>query len=245
MADTGSILRNAHIKCSSPQFAAEQLDFVMRLLGYKPIKSLEEKSSHNDLKVSSNIETQDFLISMLTGGWISIYNDDFYLMEEITRRLTGAVATRGFYLWAEEGVSWGYSYYTLGELQDEFCSAIEELYESLFDSPPTMEERERLTGNPKQLLGDFNVRIVSPEYVAKLFRVDKSYAKGCMVKFAQLFGIQTAGRTYQSIMELPDGEKFGRQRFNLLRFFASAEKEEDKDGAAPQSTVEDVAVVED
>ena len=246
MAETSNILRNAHLKFSSPQFVAEQIDFVLRLLGYRPIRPLEQGHSHHKVPVPEGVATQDFLISMLTGGWISIYNDDFYLMEEVARRLTGVLSTRGFYLWAEEGTAWGYSYHLNGKLEDEFCSAIEELYESLFDSPPTMEERERLAGNPKQLLADFNVRTVSPEYVAKLFRVDKSYAKGCMVKFAQLFGIETAGRTYQTIIGLPDDEKFGRERFTLLRYVLTEEAPEEevpKPPVAPED--EDIEVVED
>jgi len=243
--ETGTILRNAHLKFSSPQFVAEQVDFVLRLLGYTPIQPLELGHNHARVAVPPGVHTQDFFISMLTGGWITIYNDDFYLMEEITRRLTGSLSTRGFYLWAEAGASWGYTYYLNGELQDEFCSAIEELYESLFDSPPTMEERERLSGNPKALLADFNVRTVSPEYVAKLFRVDRAYAKGCMVKFAQLFGIETAGRTFSTVAALPDDEKYGRERFSLLRYVEGPSEEQAPDGTAPADTTEVIAVVDD
>ncbi len=244
MVETG-ILRNAHLKFSSPQFVAEQIDFVLRLLGYRPIRPLEQGHSHHKVPVPEGVQTQDFLISMLTGGWISIYNDDFYLMEEVARRLTGVLSTRGFYLWAEEGKAWGYSYHLNGKLEDEFCSAIEELYEMLFDSPPTMEERARLAGNPKQLLADFNVRTVSPEYVAKLFRVDQSYSKGCMVKFAQLFGIETAGRTFQTIMALDEAEKYGRERFTLLRYVFTDEKSEEERPTPPSPQDEDIEVVVD
>ena len=214
MAGTDRILRNVHVKCSSPQFVAEQLDIILKVLGYVLYKP-------ETMQVSSTDDREDFLISMLTGGWISIYNDEFFAMEEVARRLSGHLGCPTFYLWAEEEASWGYSYYANGNLTDEFCSAIDDLYDALFDSPPTEEERRKLTGDPALLLEEFRVKQFSPDYLYKLFRVEKAYSKGCLVKFAQIFGIQTAGRSFHSIWSLPDEEKFGRERFSLISYVSS------------------------
>lgn len=213
---TGRILRNVHVRCSSPQYVIEQLDAVMNLLGYDRLRSL-------DTVADESLPVESFLVSMLTGGWISVYNDDFFLLEEATRRLSFHCAAPCFYLWAEEAAAWGYSFYATGALRDEFCSAIDDLYEALFSSPPSDLERAKLLGSPGDLLGELTVRTVTPEYVSKLFSIDRKYAKGCMVKFAQIFGIQTAGRTYESIWELPDEEKFGKERFSHVRYVSRGE----------------------
>ena len=219
MADIGSvILRSLHFKCSSPKYVAEELELNMRLLAYKLACPLTATHAHNRAKIPPNIKTDNFLVSMLSGGWISVYNDSFFALEEIARRCSLSLGSKCIYLWAEPGVSWGYSYYTNGQLGDEFCSGIEDLYISLFDGPPTEEERQKLVGEPQSLLNEFANRTVTPEYLAKLFLMDKQYAKGCMVKFAQIFGIQTAGRTYDIISALPESEKYDKERFSLYRF---------------------------
>lgn len=219
MADKGSvILRSLHFKCSSPKYVAEELEINMRVLGYKYACPLTHPHAHNRSKLPPDVKTHDFLISMLSGGWISVYNDSFFALEEVARRMSFTLGAKGLYLWADPGVSWGYSFYANGQLNDEFCSGIEDLYISLFDGPPTDDERQKLIGEPKSLLDEFANRTVTPEYLTKLFLMDKQYAKGCMVKFAQIFGIQTAGRTYDIIAELPDTEKYDKERFTLYRF---------------------------
>lgn len=230
---TGSILRNVHIRCSSPQFVVEQLDAVMNVLGYDRLRSA-------DVVRDSSLSIESFLVSMLTGGWVSLYNDDLFLLEEVTRRLSFHCAAPCFYLWAEEGAAWGYSYYNNGSLRDEFCSAIDDLYEALFSSPPSDTERSKLLGSPTDLLAELTVRTVSPDYVSKLFRIDRQYAKGCMVKFAQIFGIQTAGRTFDSIWGLPDEEKFGKERFSFVRYLSRGVDGDDDETGQQELRTDDV-----
>ncbi len=206
------ITRNMHIKCTSRDVVVHQMDAVMETFGYRRLPEEEADAGRNTRRHS-------FFVSMLNNGWISIFNDDLFAKEEIIKRLSRLIETKGLYLWAEESVAWGYSYYDHGELKDEFCSDIDELYVALFDSPPTEEERTRASGKPELIHAELGLdRVIRLEYFKKLYGMDSRYARGCMVKFASLAGIELAGHTFVSLDALDDEEKYGRLRLLLLSY---------------------------
>lgn len=172
-----------HVKTEDQGAVLDAVTEVLARAGYDAVALAEGPDDGLPPEDPTKSRIRHFLVSPGNNGWVSVFDENFVDIFDLSPRLSAELKCPALLLWSQGDRAWGYSLTDDGRPIDQF--ATDPNYVDGPSEPHPEALSEYASGTAEQF--------------RKLFEAGKGTPLGSMRVFAKLFGIRNAESDYENL----------------------------------------------